>query len=259
MKKLSLTAVIVAIIIANSSAKAEESVAIRSFGWTITADQKRGTLSISQESLGQVLNDVRINLQDEHRLQPLPEWSVEKAGQSVLVLHTVHPLVACTFEITASAIKISSTFTNTVITAQAPAPFSRMPVRALDPQGFPVDWRGTHEAMQAYGGVETRNQSFLPGKHPEVMYFGLGLVSGSNFHDLFDRKADAVIGFSDLTSLRRSDEDENQLDVQIPVPGNTCIRLIPDYYTKILGMPSYAPLDDTYFKTAPMVWSSWTG
>src|SRR5207253_3756471 len=138
------------------------------------------------------------------------------------------------FEITASTINISSTFTNTVVTAQAPTPLSRSPVRTLDPEGFPVDWRGTQEAMLAYGGVETRNQSFLPAKNPEVMYFGLGLVSGSNFHDLFDRRVDTVIRFSYQTSLRRSCKNENQLDVKIPVPGNTSIRLIPDYYTKIL-------------------------
>lgn len=259
MKALSLTAAMIAIIIAGITAKAEESVAICSLGWTISADQKRGVLSISQDSLGVVLHDVRINLQDGNRLDRLPEWSAERTGQSVLTLHTVHPIAAWTFEITASAINISSTFTNTVVTAQAPAPLSRIAVRSLDQEGFPVNWRGTQEAMLAYGGMETRNQSFLPQKNPEVMYFGLGLVSGSNFHDLFDRKVDTLIRFSDVTSLRRSDEDENQLDVKIPLPGNTSIRLVPDYYTKVLGMPSYAPLDDTYFKTAPMVWSSWTG
>ena len=259
MKGLSLTAAALALLILGSNAKAEEPVAIRSFGWTIIADQTRGALRISQDTLGVVLDDVRINLQDGNRLQPLPEWTAEKAGQSVLTLYTAHPLAAWTFEITASSIKISSTFSNAVVTAQAPAPLSRIPARTLDPQGFPVDWRGTQEAMLAYGGVETRNQSSLPAKNPEVMYFGLGPVSGSVFHDLFDRKADTVIRFSEQTSLRRSQQNEDQLEVKISVPGNTLIRLIPDYYTKVLGMPFYAPFDDSYFKTAPMVWSSWTG
>jgi Melibiase len=259
VNRLFWTAATIVIIAALSKAQADGPAAIHSFGWTITADQNRGVLNISQEKLGVVLKDVRINLQDERRLEPLTAWSLEKTGQSVLELHTVHPIAAWSFEITSSAIKISTTCTNAVITAQALATLSRIPARALDPEGFPIDWRGTQEAMLAYGGEETRNQSFLPRKNPEVMYFGLGLVSGSNFHDLFDRPTDILVRFSDQTSLRRSDQDENLLDVTIPVPGNTLIRLIPDYYTKILGMPSYTPMDDTYFKTAPMVWSSWTG
>lgn len=53
--------------------------------------------------------------------------------------YTAHPITVWTFEITASSIEISSTFTNTVVTAQAPAPLSRIPVRTLDPEGFPVE------------------------------------------------------------------------------------------------------------------------
>ena len=45
----------------------------------------------------------------------------------------------------------------------------------------------------------------------------------------------------------------------MPVRGNATLRLVPDYYTKVLGAPFYVPFDDTYFPTAPMVWSSWTG
>jgi hypothetical protein len=56
MKRLSLTAAMVAIIIAGCSAKAEDPVAIRSFGWTIVADQTRGVLRISQDDLGVVLD-----------------------------------------------------------------------------------------------------------------------------------------------------------------------------------------------------------
>jgi hypothetical protein len=45
----------------------------------------------------------------------------------------------------------------------------------------------------------------------------------------------------------------------MPVPGNAHIRLLTDYYTKVLGAPFYTPFDDSHFTTAPMVWSSWTG
>ena len=44
----------------------------------------------------------------------------------------------------------------------------------------------------------------------------------------------------------------------MPVPGNTIIRLIPDYYTKTLGLPSYTRFDDSVFPSAPLIWGSWT-
>ena len=69
------------------------------------------------------------------------------------------------------------------------------------------------------------------------MYFALGQVSSSNFHSLFDRKADTAINFSDQTVMQRSRQDPNLLEVTIPVPGNTLVRLVPDYYTKTLGVP----------------------
>ena len=246
-------------LIATGNAHAAAPPAISNQGWTITADRERSVLSISQQDLGIVLQDVRINLGDQNGVLPLTGWSVEQTSQSQLTIHTVHPMTAWNFGIGRNMLKISSTATNAVLTAQAPATSNRIPARVLDPQGFPVDWIGTDEAPLEYGGTETRNQSFLPLKNPEVMYFALGLVSGSTFHSLFDRKQDAVIQFSDQTTLRRADQDPSLMDVRIPVPGNTYIRLVPDYYTKTLGVPFYVPLDDSYFSAAPMVWSSWTG
>ena len=247
------------LIIAADHAHAAAPLAISSQGWTITADRERSVFSISQQDLGMVLRDVRINLGDQAAILPLTGWSVEQTGQTQLTIHTVHPITAWNFEINRNMLKISSTATNAVLTAEAPAPSNRIPARVLDPQGFPVDWIGTDEAQLEYGGTETRNQSFLPLKNPEVMYFALGQVSGSAFHSLFDRKQDAVIQFSDQTTLRRAGDDAGLMDVNMPVPGNSYIRIVPDYYTKTLGVPFYVPFDDSQFSTAPMVWSSWTG
>jgi hypothetical protein len=127
----------------------------------------------------------------------------------------------------------------------------------MDPQGIPVDWEGTREVEKGYGGKQTQNRSFLPRRNPEVMYFALGLVSSSNLHALFDRKTHTAIQFSEQTRMRREHQDANGLDLTIPVPVNTMVRLIPNYYTKILGVPYYVPFDDTYFPTAPVAWNSW--
>ena len=241
------------------AAHAAASITVSDQGWTITADRDHGVLSIAQQNLGIVLQDVRINLEDQNAMQPLTSWSVEQTSQSQLTLHSVHPIATWVFDISHDLLKISSTASNSVLTAEAPASINRIPARVLDPQGFPVDWIGTDEAMLEYGGTETRNQSFLPRKNPEVMYFSLGLVSGSAFHSLFDRQQDAVIQFSDQAALRRATQDSGLIDVTMPVPGNSYIRLIPDYFTRTLGVPFYVPFDDSHFRTAPIVWSSWTG
>ena len=44
----------------------------------------------------------------------------------------------------------------------------------------------------------------------------------------------------------------------MPLPGSGMIRLVPDYYTKTLGVPYYVPFNDSPFGRAPMVWCSWT-
>jgi hypothetical protein len=43
----------------------------------------------------------------------------------------------------------------------------------------------------------------------------------------------------------------------MPLAGPGLIRLIPDYYTKVLGLPHYAPLDTSIFDRAPTTWCSW--
>jgi hypothetical protein len=254
-----LIALATLVLILGCSAKAEVSVGVIDHGWTVSASPELGTLSVSREDLGLVLKDVRLNLQGEHGLLPLSGWSVAKRSRSLLTIHTVHPIAAWTFEVSSNFLKISSTLTGAILTAEAPATLNRIPARTLDPRGTPVEWVGTNEAMLEYGGEETSNPSFLPLTNPEVMYFALGLVSASNFHALFDRNTDTVIQFTEQTTLRRADQNENLLGVRMPIPGNALIRVIPEYYIKALGAPFYARLDDTYFSTAPMVWSSWTG
>ena len=86
----------------------------------------------------------------------------------------------------------------------------------------------------------------------------MGQSAGPGLHSLFDRPSDIAIDFPDDTSMTRDAQDANLLDISIPVPGNTSIRLMPDYFTQTLGVPFYVPFDDENSPTAPMVWSSWT-
>jgi alpha-galactosidase len=90
------------------------------------------------------------------------------------------------------------------------------------------------------------------------MYFRLGQVESAIFHDQFDRYSDTGIRFPEASRFRRDANDPNILKFEMPVPQNAIVQILPEYYTKTLGMPYYVPFNDSVFKTAPMVWSSWT-
>jgi hypothetical protein len=244
--------------VAAASSQTVGSVSVSHDGWTVTADAERNVLSIMHEKLGAVMKDARLNLEGERGLRPLDRWSAEKKAENQLSVKTVEPRTAWLVELGPNVLKISSTSAQAVVTAQVPASADRIVARLLDFEGVPASWVGTNEVVDTYGGSETRNPSFLPRRNPEVMYFSLGQVSSANLHALFDRKTDTAIDFSDQTMMKRNNHDQGVLDVTVPVPGNTLLRLVPDYYTRTLGLPFYVPFDDTYFSRPPMIWCSWT-
>jgi len=243
---------------ATAVAQTRNTVSVTRAGWTVTADGEQQILSIAHDNWGTVTKDARLSLEGAHGLQPLRKWLVERQGESRLSIKTGQPRTAWLLELLPMALKISSTSTQAVLTAEIPASADRIVARLVDPQGVPVTWGvGTGE-IAPYGGSGARTWSYLPQQNPEVMYFSLGQVSSSNFHSLFDRKFDTAVEFSDRTFMQRNRLDADLLDVTIPVPGNTLVRFLPEYYTATLGLPYYTPFDDSYFSKPPSIWSSWT-
>lgn len=234
------------------------SVTISGSGWTITADPDAGNLTIYHDSLGIVLKEITLNIISRDDVRPLGKWSAGKKGENQLVLRTEHPASVWTFELYRNNIIISATSAELCITAKAPASSERVVARLLDQEGVPVNWRGTDEITASWKGKDTQNPSYLPVKNPEVMTFALGQVSAFNLHSLFDRQKDVAIIFPGTTIMKRNTRDQDLLDLMIPLPGKTIIRLIPDYYTRILGLPSYSRFDDSHFPSAPLIWGSWT-
>jgi hypothetical protein len=239
-------------------AQSNSPVTLTAEGWTVTADPQRAVLSVTHEKLGALLRDVRLNVRDLQGLHPLKDWTVTQSEANQLSLRSAQPRTGWVIELRRNVLKISSTSDAAVLTAVVPAPPSRVPARLIDPQGAPVNWVGTNEVKSGYGGSETFNPSFLPKTNAEVMYFSLGQVASPVFHALFDRESDIAIDFTNGAVMAREANDANLLSLTLPVPGNAVIRLTPDYFTQALGVPYYVPFDDSYFKTAPMVWSSWT-
>jgi hypothetical protein len=231
---------------------------VSAFGWTITADPESGNIMISHDSLGVLLREIILNRKTSDGLKPIMEWSAEQKGDNLIAVSTLHPASAWTFELCRNYLVVSATTADLCLTAKAPASVERVVARLIDHEGVPVNWRGTDEVTNSWNGKDTQNPSCLPLDNPEVMTFALGQVSATNLHCMFDRRKDIAISFSDNTLMKRNVLDENLLDLTIPVPGKTVIRLTPDYYTKTLGLPHYSRFDDSVFPTAPLIWGSWT-
>ena len=239
-------------------AQSNAPITLTAEGWTVTADPQRVVLSVTHEKLGTLLREAHLNTRDSQGLHPQKQWTATQSAANQLSLRSTQPPTGWVIELRRNVLKISSTNAAAIITAVVPAPPTRLPGRLIDPQGAPVDWAVTNEVKLNYGGSETINPSFLPRTNAEVMYFSLGQIASPAFHCLFDRESDVAIDFGDGAVMVRDSSDTNLLNLTLPVPGNAVIRVTPDYFTQTLGVPYYVPFDDSYFKTAPMVWSSWT-
>ena len=260
-----------------AAAAGADRITLTNYGWTIEAHGDRGRLTIKHERLGTVLGEVRLNLEADGALRELRQWSAEISGPQsqqssssaseleewtpesgipgILVVRSVEPPSTWIFEPTRDQLRISSTAPSAVLTGQAPVSKARQVARLLDSDGTPVTWRGTGECAGTYGGRFTNNPSFLPRENPDCMYFTLGQASGSVFHNLFDQNTNTAIRFTPQT--RFSAGRSGQLEFTMPLPGPGMIRLTPDYYTKVLGLPHYTPLDTSIFDRAPTTWCSW--
>ena len=230
-----------------SWAAAPPDTTLKRHGWAITMDADHGSLTIQHERLGTLLREVRLNVDTAGSLAQLNRMSVQASGPGRLVVRTGQPATLWAFDTTTNGLMISSTAPGAVLTAQAPVSSVRRMARLLDPEGIPVTWQGTSEVVGSYGGSMTRNPSFLPRENPDCMYFALGRVAGTVFHSLFDQSTDTGITFPEQTRFEAGQPGADSLGITMPLPGPGLVRLIPDYYTRVLGVPYYLPFDDSTF------------
>ncbi len=239
------------------AAAGAQTITAGAHGWTISAQPRQGTIQVQHARLGPLMRDLRPGLLERGRVEPLASWSAAQAGEGKLTLFSDSPPTAWLFEPQDNVLRISCNRSAGVMTGIVPAGPDRMVVRLMDPAGAPVEWLGTAEVRSSFGGNETANRSYLAPVNPECMYFSLGPTSGLNFHSLYDRSTDNAVDFPQNTGMKRGGRDS--LELVLPVAGNALVRLLPDYYTKVLGAPYHVRYDDSYFRSAPSVWCSWTG
>jgi hypothetical protein len=256
MRTLSPILLVLALVLTPVASRAGDPITLARDGWTLTADEAGGALAIGHERLGTLLENVRLGEEDGAGQPAWASWSVAEGPDDRLTLRT--PSATWTLAPGPDTLVVSSTSARAVLAGEAPAGADRVVARLLDPSGVPVPWTGTAEVAHGYGGSETRNPSFLPTRNADVMYFGLGAVSSGPFHALFDRRTDTAVSFAEGTRMTSHAGDHGRMDLVVPVPGATVVRLQPDYYTKTLGVPFYERFDDTRFARPPTIWCSWT-
>jgi hypothetical protein len=164
-------ALIMATILSAVPVLAAEPVVIAKFGWTISADESLGQITVSHDSLGIVLRNAQLNLHSGNTLTPTRVWTVGKTPENQLSVKTRDPRMLWTFDLRPDELRISSTSADAMLTGKAPASAQRIVARLLDRQGIPVDWVGTGEVAVTYGGSYTHNPSFLPRRNPDCAYF----------------------------------------------------------------------------------------
>ncbi len=252
-----LAGLALALWISITGADAGQRAAVSYEGWTLTAEPDSSALAIGYAHLGTLLTNVQLHVETPQGLRLLQGWNLNSSGSN-LVVRSADPPATWVFLARDRRLRISCTDPNGVLNAGVPAGEERIAARLLDREGVGVDWSGTGEVAGSYGGSMTRNPSWLPRRNPECMYFALGNASGSVFHSLFDRTTDTAIDFPDQAYLLARNNDQELLKLVLPVCGSVEIRVIPDYYTKVLGVPFYVRFDERPFPRPPAVWCSWT-
>lgn len=224
-------------------------------GWDVEIDLKNERISLSNKGLGKVLDTIQLHVISNGIITRLTDWQLKK-GKEGLIISTHNPIKSSwKFNLLENRIAVSSSSGESYITAIAPAPINRFPARIADTANIlsSLTSKGSD-----YTGVSGLEKYYVPDENPHVMYLSLGLIESSNLHSLFDKQTNTVIQFPSESRLTRMPEDQSLIQVTIPVDAkNDFLNLIPEYFTKVLGMPTYVPYDDTYHKTAPTGWNHW--
>jgi hypothetical protein len=257
MRLLSISVVLAFAGISSIAQQASE-LSVSGYGWKVTADSRTEQLRIDHDKVGAVMTRIQLFIGGDNSKLPLHNWKLKKDSSNSLTVQSENPRSFWRFDLEDCALIISNTADHAVLTASTPAPQTRQLARLMDPGGVPVRWTGTNEVHDGYGGGVTQRVSYLPRQNSDVMYFALGPISATTLHSLFDRPTDTAIDFPEQANLVRNREDSDLLDTTIPISGNAVLRIIPDYFTKTLGLPYYLPFDDSHFPRPPVVWSSWT-
>ncbi len=121
-------------------------------GWTLKTVPSQGLMTISFDSLGTLLDGVRLSVRTGAEPVTFTAWTAKAEGESGLTVQTVNPASTWKFTIIGNLLEISCTSDDAFITGVALSTDDRIVARLLDPGGIPV--KGQEESCQD-GGKET--------------------------------------------------------------------------------------------------------
>jgi hypothetical protein len=223
--------------------------------WKIDVDPDQEHISLSNSSLGTVLNQMQLNILQNGKATKLSSWQFQFSN-NILIIRTNRPVeTKWEFHFTKDEINVFASSDGARITAVMPTSLNRFPARVADPQNMQ-----SHETAEEndYTGVRQSEKYFVPSENPHVMYLSLGLVESSNLHALFDKASNTVMQFSAAAKMIRNPAEPSFLIVTVPLnEKGKFLKLIPNYYTEVLGMPNYVPYNDSVHTAAPTGWNHW--
>ena len=245
--------------VAGGAAGAGAPLTVTHAGWTVTADGERGVLTVSHERLATVLQNVRLSLRGAARPRADGELVGREEGTRQLLLRTAAPATVWLVEPGPDALRVSSTSTRAVLTAEAPAPADRVVARLLDPRGTPVDWTGTDRGRarirRERDAQPVLPSSAQPGRDVLRARPGRGLHSPQPLRPE-ERHRDPLLGRH--PDGARSRGTRTASTSRSRCPGTRPCASFPTTTRRPSGSPSTSPSTTRRFRRPPTIWCSWT-
>ena len=207
------------------SASAVAEMQMSRHGWEVVADGEREVVTIGHKKLDAVVTDAKLAVMRNGELQTLSDWSVDIAS-GTLKVSTRSP-VESTWEIT------------------------------LGEKGVDVNCSADEACLAGVAPVsEERMTARVKSQDNDVMYSALGQVSASNIYNLFDQPTNIMIQFPEDSDLSCPAGRDDVLEVTVPVVKGAECSVIPNYFTKHMGLQHYKPMPERY-EHSSVGWDSW--
>jgi len=222
-KMKALLVLLAGVFLCSASVFAEMQVSRK--GWKVTVDGDTEKVTVGHTELGDVMNSAQLAVMQDGDRVTLTDWSVDIASGKITVATGAPVESTWTFGIDAEGVDVSCSADEACLAGVAPVSEERMTAR-----------------------VESQDN--------DVMYSALGPVSATNIYSLFDQPTNIMIQFPEDCDLSCRTDDKDSLNATIPVVKGAEFSIIPNYFTKHMGLQHYKPMPERY-EHSSVGWDSW--
>ena len=193
-------------------------------GWAVNADADAEKLTVSSNTLDEVLEDVSLAVKNGGSFETLSDWSVDVSNGNLVVEASSPGDVVVTISVGENGVDVKADRENVYLLGTAPAGEDRLTARVASQDN-------------------------------DVMYSALGPVSAGNIYNLFDQSTNTMIEFPEQVDLAPKAVNPSELEMTCPVVNGPEISVTPRYYRK-MGLKFYKPMPDR-FDHPSVGWDSW--